>query len=165
MVARDIKVVLALLAVAAMVPVAGCGGGSDSSNGEAFAQTTMPLAKYGHKTDFICSEGSFEQEQLAAAYLAKHPNTKEVDLVIPAAVPPIEKEIKELHEIGLPLGHEKEAEVFVEEMEVALQILKKEPSGAVSRKDNPFNKANELGHEAAEAVRELADSATRTTTH
>lgn len=28
-----------------------------------------------------------------------------------------------------------------------------------------WNKANELGHEAAEAVRELADSATRTTTH
>ena len=28
-----------------------------------------------------------------------------------------------------------------------------------------WNKANELGHEAAERVRELADSATRTTTH
>ena len=32
-------------------------------------------------------------------------------------------------------------------------------------RDGLWNKANELGHEAAEAVRELADSATRTTTH
>jgi hypothetical protein len=32
-------------------------------------------------------------------------------------------------------------------------------------RDGLLNKANELGHEAAERVRELADSATRTTTH
>src|SRR5438270_1013348 len=32
-------------------------------------------------------------------------------------------------------------------------------------RDGLWKKANELGHEAAEAVRELADSATRTTTH
>ena len=32
-------------------------------------------------------------------------------------------------------------------------------------RDGLWNKANELGHEAAERIRELADSATRTTTH
>jgi hypothetical protein len=32
-------------------------------------------------------------------------------------------------------------------------------------RDELWNKANELGHEAAERVRELADSTTRTTTH
>ena len=32
-------------------------------------------------------------------------------------------------------------------------------------RDGLWNKANELGHEAAECVRELADSVTRTTTH
>jgi hypothetical protein len=32
-------------------------------------------------------------------------------------------------------------------------------------RDGLWNKANELGHEAAQRVRELADSATRTTTH
>jgi hypothetical protein len=32
-------------------------------------------------------------------------------------------------------------------------------------RDGLWNKANELGHEAAERVRELADSATRTTAH
>ena len=32
-------------------------------------------------------------------------------------------------------------------------------------RDGLWNKANELGHEAAERVRELADSATRTSTH
>jgi hypothetical protein len=32
-------------------------------------------------------------------------------------------------------------------------------------RDGLLNRANELGHEAAERVRELADSATRTETH
>lgn len=144
MITRQLTGLLALSATAIALAAAGCGSGGESS-GEAFAQTTMPLARYAHKTDFICSEGSSEQGNLAGAYLEKHPNTKEVDLVEPAAVPPIEKEIAELHELGLPKGHEAEAEVFVEEMEAALATLKKEPSGALSQKDNPFKKSNELG--------------------
>jgi len=144
MIARHLTALLALSVAAAAITTAGCGS-SNESGGESFAEARMPLGQYAHKTDLICGEGSFEQGALAAAYLEKHPNTKEVDLVIPAAVPPIEKEITELHELGLPKGHEEEAEVFVGEMEAALKVLKKEPKGALSQKDNPFEKSNELG--------------------
>ncbi len=145
-----LRYLLLAITAAALLPVlAGCGSDSSSADsagsGEAFAQTTMSLATYGHKTDLICGNGSIEQGNLATLYLEKHPGTKEVDLVIPAAVPPIEKELTELHELGLPAGHEEEAEVFVKEMEAALVALKKEPKGALSQKTNPFKKANELG--------------------
>lgn len=139
-----LKYLLLALTATALVPLlSGCGG--DSSSAETFAQAQIPLAKYAKKTDLICGDGSIEQTELATAYLQKHPNTKEVELVIPAAVPPIEKEIRELHELGLPKGHEEEAEVFLAEMEAALQALKEKPSGALSQKDNPFKKSNELG--------------------
>jgi hypothetical protein len=134
---------LALTAAALLPVLGGCGGGED----EATAQTTMPLEKYAAKTDLICGDGSVEQGKLAYVYLEKHPNAEEIDLVIPAAVPPIEKEIEELHELGLPRGHEEEAEAVVEEMEKALEALKEEPKGALSGKNNPFKKANELAAE------------------
>lgn len=137
-----LRYLLLLLTAAALLPVlSGCG----SSSEEATAQTTMPLKKYVAKADLICSNASFEQGDKAGIYLAKHPNARKVDLVVPAAVPPLEKMFSELHELGLPKGHEKEAEIFLEEAEKALERLKKEPSGALSEHHSPFEKANQLG--------------------
>jgi hypothetical protein len=136
-----IKYLLLALTATALLPVlAGCG----SSGEEAAAQTIMPLKKYAHKTDLICGNGSVEQSDLAIGYLEKHPKAKEIELVEPAGIPPLEKEIDELRELGLPRGHEEEAEAVLEEMEKALETLKEEPKGALSERDNPFQKANEL---------------------
>jgi hypothetical protein len=138
-----IRYLLLALTAAALLPVlAGCG----SSSEEATAQTTMPLKKYIGKTDLICSNGSIEQGELAGAYLETHPKAEELDMVTPAIVPPIEKEITELHELGLPKGHEEQAEVFLEEMEAALVALKEEPK-TLSEKNNPFKKSNQLAAE------------------
>lgn len=130
---------LAITAAALLPVVSGCG----SSNEQAVAQTTMPLKKYVDKSDLICGDGSVEQGQLAGVYLEKHPKAEELDMVIPAMVPPIEKEIAELKELGLPRGHEEQAEAFLEEMEAALEKLKEEPE-ALSQKNNPFETSNEL---------------------
>ena len=136
-----LRYLLLAVTAAALLPVlADCG----SSGEEATAQTTMPLKKYAPKTDLICGEGSIEQTELATVYLEKHPGAEELDMVLPAMVPPIEKEIEELHELGLPRGHEQEAEVFLEEMEKALEALKEDPKG-LSQENNPFEKSNELG--------------------
>jgi hypothetical protein len=135
------RYLLLSLTAAALVPLlSGCG----SSDEEATAQTTMSLSKYAHQTDLICSNASIEQTEIATAYFKKHPDADEIDLVEPAGVPPLEKEISELHSLGLPKGHEEEAEVFLEEAEKALEALKKEPQGALAGGDNPFKKANEL---------------------
>jgi hypothetical protein len=135
-----IRYLLLALTAAALLPV--LGGCGDSSE-EASAEATMPLERYGFKTDLICSNGSIEQTELATVYLEKHPQAEEQDMVLPAMVPPIEKEIEELHALGLPQGHEEEAEAFLEEMEKALEALKEEPE-ELSQKNNPFEKANQL---------------------
>lgn len=141
MIARQLTALLALLAVA--VAMAGCG-----SSGEAVtAQTTMPKAKYAHKADLICEGASYEQTHLANLYLEEHQNAPEADLVVPAGIPPLEKEIKELRELGLPKGQEKKAELFLEEVEKGLYALKEEPSLALSKEHNPYETANELGEE------------------
>jgi hypothetical protein len=131
---------LALTAAAVLPVLASCGGSGE----DATAQTTMPPKKYAHKADLICGGGSIEQSELATVYFEKHPNAAEVDLVLPAAVPPIEKEIQKLHALGVPQGREAEAEAFLEEMEAALENLREEPKGALSQKNNPFEKSNRL---------------------
>jgi hypothetical protein len=135
------RYLLLALTAAALLPVlAGCG----SSDEDATAQTTIPLKKYAQQADLICNNRSGEQTEIATIYLEEHPNAEEVDLVIPAGVPPIEKEIDELRQLGLPAGHEEEAEAFLEEAETALEALKEEPRGALSEEANPFKKANGL---------------------
>lgn len=138
------RYLLLSVTAAALVPLlTGCGSGGD----EASAKTTLPPAKYAHKADVICEEANNEQAAKAAVYLEQHPGTKEADLVVPVGIPPLEKEAQELSEIGLPQGQEKEAEVFLEEVENALQALKEEPKSALSEKHSSYEKANELGEE------------------
>ncbi|HET9154319.1 MAG TPA: hypothetical protein VFN85_09420 [Solirubrobacterales bacterium] len=138
MILRHLTVVLLALSAAA-ITVAGCGSTSSS------APETLPKAAFLHKADGICERAGNEQTVKAAAYLEDHQNAKEADLVVPAGIPPLEKELKELRDLGLPQGHEDEAEAFLAEVEKGLQALKEEPSSALSPKTNPYKKANELG--------------------
>ena len=133
------SLLIALVAMAALPPLTGCGS-EDSSEA-----VILPKDEYAKKADLICSEAGGEQGKIAAAYFKKHPNAEEIDLVEPAGIPPLEKEIEELRELGLPRGQEAETEAFIEELESALEDLKAEPKGALSEKDNPYEKANELG--------------------
>jgi hypothetical protein len=139
-----LRYLLLSVTAAAMVPLlTGCGSGDD----EATAKTTLPPAKYAHKADVICEEAGNEQAVKANVYLEQHPEAEEADLVVPAGIPPLEKEARELSELGVPQGQEKEAEVFLEEVEKALQALKEEPKSALSEKHSPYEKANELGED------------------
>ena len=139
MTSRHLTVLLTLSAVAASIIVAGCGSSGSS------APETQPKAAFLHKADGICERAGNEQSVKAAAYLEEHQNAKEADLVVPAGIPPLEKELKELRDLGLPQGHEEAAEAWIAEVEKALQSLKEEPSSALSPKTNPYKTANELG--------------------
>lgn len=131
---------LILVAATAILAAVGCGSGNDSSSPETLTQTA-----FLHKADGICERAGNEQTVKAAVYLEQHRNANEAALVVPAGIPPLEKEIKELQDLGLPKGHEEEAEAVLAEMEKALRALKEEPSRALSQENNPFKKANELG--------------------
>ena len=85
-----------------------------------------------------------EQAEKAMHYLKKHPGADEAEMMGPVAVPPLEKELGELEELGLPRGHEAQAEAFIDEFEKALGELKEDPEAALSPGGNPFDKANKL---------------------
>lgn len=130
---------LVLVAAAAAIAVAGCGSGDSSTS------ATLPKAAFLLKADAICEAAGNEQTTKAAVYLEQHQSAKEADLVVPAGIPPLEKETRELRALGLPQGHEEEAEAYLKEMGKALQALKEEPSSALSETDNTYKKANEVG--------------------
>jgi len=124
--------------VAALLAVAGCGGSDDSAEG------SLTKAQFAKRADLICSNAASEQYKNAGLYLREHPEADEAEMIEPVAIPPLEKQLKELEELGLPREHEAEAEAFLQEFEEALGELKKDPEVAVSPGGNPFDQANRL---------------------
>jgi len=122
-------------------------GGSGCGSGEGTAAASLPKSKFIMRADLICSDAGNEQAKMAAEYLFDHPGAKEADLVVPAAIPPLEKELRELEELGGPSGQEEEFETYLQEYAKALDALKAEPQAALSPANNPFTKANELASE------------------
>jgi hypothetical protein len=132
--------ILALLLLSALplaLAVAGCG--ADDS-----AEASISNAKFQKRANLICNNASVEQYGLASRYLEDHPKATEADVVEPAGIPPLEKQLEELQALGLPRGHEEEAEAFFEEFEAGLEELKENPEAALSPDENPFEKANKL---------------------
>jgi hypothetical protein len=137
-VSRRYPVLTSALAVLLFsLPIAGCGG---DDSGEA----SLTKAQFAKQADLICSDAANEQAKKAMLYLKKHPNAGEAEMMGPVAVPPLEKELGELQELGLPRGQEAEAEAFIEEFEKALGEFKEDPEAALSPGGNPFEKANRL---------------------
>ncbi|MGN6201255.1 MAG: hypothetical protein ACTHNY_02480 [Solirubrobacterales bacterium] len=132
---------MTLLSLLAALGIGGCG------NGEETAAASLPKVKFIKQADLICSNASIDQAKKAASYVFDHPGAKEVDLVLPAAIPPLERELDELEELGGPSGEEEEFAVYLEEFAKALDELKAEPKSALSPADNPFKKANKLATE------------------
>jgi hypothetical protein len=125
------------IAIVVLSATAGCGG-------EDIAQVSLPNSQFGKRANLICTNAANEQFKNAGLYLKTHPKADEADMIEPVGIPPLEKELEELEELGLPRGHEVQAEAFIEEFEMALETLKKDPAAALSTKENPFKKANSL---------------------
>jgi hypothetical protein len=137
---KDLIVFTAFAILATALSGVGCG--SDES-----PRASLSLAKFGDRADIICTNAANEQPELAVAYMKKHPGSSETDLVAPAVIPPLEKMVKELDELGLPHGHEAQAEKFLAEVKKALEAVKEDPESAVSVAGNPFDEPNELARE------------------
>jgi hypothetical protein len=136
-----LTLLMTLSALLVSFGVVGCGSGEDT------AAASLPKNKFTKRADLICSNASIEQAKMAATYLFDHPGAKEADLVEPAAIPPLEKELEELEELGGPRGQEEKFQTYLEEFARALDTLKAEPQAALSPADNPFKKANKLAAE------------------
>lgn len=134
---RILALLLALAALPLCLAASGCGD-------EESAEASISNAQFQKKANLICNEASNEQFEKASLYAQRHPKADEADLLEAVAIPPLEKQLEELKDLGLPRGHEAEAEAFFEEFEAGLEEMKEDPR-SVSEQNNPFEKANELG--------------------
>lgn len=134
---KKLKRALALVALASLAVIAGCGG--DDS-----AETSLTKAQVQKKANLICNAASNEQFKLANNYLKKNPKAKEEDLVGLAGIPPLEKELEELEELPVSGDLEDQIDAFLEEFEKGLAAIKDDPDLALSAQDNPFEDANAL---------------------
>jgi hypothetical protein len=134
---KDLIVCTALAVLAGAFSGSGCGSHESP-------RASLSMAKFADRADMTCTNAANEQPELAAAVLKKQPGADEADLVAPAVIPPLEKMVKELDDLGLPRGHERQAEMFLSEVETALEEVKRTPRLAVAVAGNPFDRANKL---------------------
>lgn len=115
---------IAAVAVAALL-LAGCGGGDDSS-----ASGSISREEFIAKADAICKESSKRMEKELFLFLRKNrtggtlrkpsvaQNEKFIDTVL---IPNLQREIKELKELGVPAGDEEKVDAMISALEEGLE--------------------------------------------
>jgi hypothetical protein len=137
LVQKRLSIFFALATVLLVLNVSGCGGGDS-------AETSLTKKQFVKRAKSICVAAENEQFNDGIAYMEKHPGIEEEEAIVPAGLPPLEKELEKLKALGAPRGDEAKIEEFLEELEKAITETKDDPGTALVRKGNPFNKANEL---------------------
>jgi len=133
---EKLTLALALMALAGLVLISGCGSGD--------SEDSLTKAQFQKKANLICSAAGNEQFKKAALYVKKHPDAKEADLIEPAGIPPLEKELQELEDLSAPSELQEQLDGYFAKFEKGLETLRAEPQLALSPQDNPFEQANNL---------------------
>lgn len=121
----------------ALIAAAGCGG-SDSTD------ASITKAQFVKQANTICEETEGEKLKLATEYLKKNPGTEEVDLVVPAAVPPLQKQVRRIEALPFPEGDEAQVEAFLDAVNAGIKDTEANPEDALKKGSNPFDKANSI---------------------
>jgi hypothetical protein len=129
--------VMMLLAFASIVVAGGCG--SDSS-----ASSSVSKKQFVERANRLCVDTEFEQLGKAQKYSSEHPKAEEADLIQPALVPTLKKELKELEALGTPDGDEEELEALYVALRKGIEGAESDPASVVKPQSNPFNEANKL---------------------
>ena len=135
---------LTLLALVA----AGCGGGGDSSGGEALTK-----AEFIKQGDEICKQGEAQLEEETEEFAednnvdTENPTRAQQEEVIKTVVAPaLRKQAEELGELGAPSGEEEAAEEIVTSLEEGSDAMEEDP-GKLLEGNNPVEKASTLAKE------------------
>jgi len=128
---------MVLLAFASVGGASGCG--SDSS-----ASSSLSKKEFVKRANRLCVDTEFEQLGQAQKYSSKHPKAEEADLIRPALVPTLKKEIEELEALGSPAGDEGELEAIFRALQKGIEGAESDPASVIKPKTNPFNEANKL---------------------
>jgi hypothetical protein len=133
------SMVAALLLLGALTLLLGCGGSGDSTS------TSLTKPQFIKQAKAICEKAEREQLELATQYLKKHPGAEEEEMIIPAGVPPLQKQAEQLTALPAPAGDEAKVDAFLAAFEEGIKDMEANPQDALSPASNPFKKANELG--------------------
>jgi hypothetical protein len=145
---------MALLAVAALALIAGCGGGSDSSSTEATAGS-LSKAEFVKQGNAICARGNKEIEEGFEEFGKEHHFSKQneptpaelEEAVEEVLIPKIRKEIDDIRALGAPSGEGSEVETILAAAEKGLEKGEEDPRAMIKEGEGPFKEANELSRE------------------
>jgi hypothetical protein len=127
-----------VLVFSALLGIAGCGGSGDDA-------TTGGLSKKAFiaRAEAVCRKAEEEQFQKSSIYLKEHPGIKEEEVIIPAGLLPLEKELDALRGLGAPTGDEAEVNEYLEALAEGLKQAREDPGSALSQTENAFESAND----------------------
>jgi len=116
----------ALLAIAAALAIAGCGGSSE-------AKPTITKAQFIKRGDGICNKSDDRQGKGLVAWQKKNPKSGaskawQKKILAEVALPPVKVEIRELAALPTPAGDEATVKAIVSGLEEALKKTEADPS-------------------------------------
>lgn len=128
------------LLIVALLAVAGCGGGDET--------TSLTKAEFTKQANAACKEHSKERDELFKK-VSNELDPSEVTrkdqemLISEVLLPPYEKNIESLESLGAPEGDEKEIEALIEAMEGSVEKVEAQPLVAL-RTTSQFAEPNAL---------------------
>jgi len=133
--------------VAAMLALAACGGGDETTE-------ALTKSEFIAQGDEICASGDKELEA-EAEELAEEQNIdpqnptaeEREELVLDVFVPALQKQADGLSGLGAPAGEEEQVEAIVAALEKAIGEIEEEPELAFSTSGSPLEEASELATE------------------
>ena len=146
---------IALIAavVAAALLVGGCGGGGDDSSGS----SSISKEEFITKADAICKESNKRMEKELFLFLRKNrtggslrkPSVAENEkFIVSVLIPNLEREIKELKELGVPEGDEEKIDAMIAALEEGLETAEDDTKTvAAGTSDIVFGIASRLAGE------------------
>jgi hypothetical protein len=132
-----IAIMTLLFVAAALTGAWGCGSGGDSTS-------SLTKKQFLAKADKFCEEGEREQLELASKYMKQHPGAEEEEMVIPAGLPPLQKQTEKIKALPAPEGDEAEVEAMIKAFEKGLKDTEANPQDLLASASNPFKEADKL---------------------
>jgi hypothetical protein len=141
---------LALLVIAVLPVLAGCGGGNSSTLGDpgSTGEGAITKAELISKGDAICRRADKIRLERLHAYTKKHPESSysvaglETEIK-QAFLPPVAAEIEELVALEVPEGDAAELEKILKGFEKAVHMAEKKPR-IILQPTGPFQVPDEL---------------------
>jgi len=142
-----------LLALAAVLALAGCGDSEDSSDGPVTVETgSLTKEEFIEEADTICAETTEKVQKAGERYSQERNSSSQAAIaeqlgqfVKNDLVPNFEEQIDQIAALGAPAGDEAKITRMLKELQKGLDDAQANPSEIFLKPSKSFEKAAELG--------------------